>query len=71
MLHLKEVIGGPLDVLADLVPVSRTIKKRPQDEHVQRALKKTSTLLFRILHGRQSTLDMAMMVDTRLSIVKG
>ena len=38
MLHLQEFVRGPLNVLADLVTMSRSIKKRPQDEHVQGSL---------------------------------
>ena len=70
MLHLQEVVGGPLNVLADLVAVSRAIKKGSQDEHVQRALKKARARLCLFGHGRQSTLDLEAMVDVRLSFVK-
>ncbi len=38
MLHLQKFICGPLNVLPDLVTMSRPIEKRPQDEHVQRSL---------------------------------
>ena len=57
-------------MLADLVPVGRTIKKRPENEHVQRALKQVRSLLYLFHHGRGSTLDMRKMVDIRPSIVK-
>src|SRR5258708_35757943 len=57
VLHLQEFIRSPLNVLSNLVTVSRPIEKRPQDEHVKRALKKPGALLFWIRHGRQSTSD--------------
>jgi hypothetical protein len=57
VLHLQKVIRGPLNVLADLVAMRRPVEKCPQDEHVQRALKKTGALLFWVCHGRQSTPD--------------
>src|SRR5580704_2936397 len=34
VLHLQEFICGPLNVLPDLVTVSRSIEEGPQDEHV-------------------------------------
>jgi hypothetical protein len=45
MLHLQKIVWGPLNVLANLMPVSRPIKKRSQDKHVQRALQQISLLL--------------------------
>jgi hypothetical protein len=57
VLHLQNIVCGPLNVLADRMAVSRSTKKRPQDELVKTALKKTDTLLFQICHGRQSTLN--------------
>jgi hypothetical protein len=38
MLHLQKVVRGPLNMLADLVSVSRSLEQRPQDQHIQRAL---------------------------------
>ena len=39
VLHLEKIIRGPLNMLADLVTVSRTIKKGfLQDQHVRGAL---------------------------------
>jgi hypothetical protein len=71
VLHLKKVVCGPLNVLADLVAVRRTVQKGSQDEHVQRALEKArARLLCLFHHGRQSTLNLATMVDIRLSLVK-
>jgi hypothetical protein len=70
VLHLQEFIRGPLNVLPDLVTVSRSIEKRPQDEHVKRSLEETDPLLCLLRHRRHSTLNLAMMVDTRLSIVR-
>ena len=67
MLHLKKIICGSLDVLADLMPVRRPVQKRSQDEHVQRSLQQIRSLRRSILHGRHSTIAM---VDNRLSIVK-
>jgi hypothetical protein len=34
VLHLQKLVRGSLDVFADLMAVSGTIEKRPQDEHV-------------------------------------
>jgi hypothetical protein len=67
MLHLQEIVGGPLDMLADLVAMRGAIQKGPQDEHVQRALEKSVSFF----HGRLPTLDLKAMVDIRLWIVKG
>jgi hypothetical protein len=57
VLHLKEFLRGPLNVFADLMTVSRSIKKRPQNEHVQCSLQKAATLLRLLRHRRHSTLD--------------
>jgi hypothetical protein len=38
MLHLEKIIRGSLNMLADLVAVSRTIKKSSQYQHVKSAL---------------------------------
>jgi hypothetical protein len=40
VLHLQKVIGGPLNVFANPMTMGWTIEKRPQDEHVKRALEK-------------------------------
>src|SRR3984893_18766804 len=71
VLHLQELIRSPLNVLPDLVTVSRSVEKRPQDEHVQRSLEEPDSLLRLLRHRRHSTLNLATMVDTRLSIVNG
>ena len=71
MLHLQEFIRGPLNVLPDLVPMSRSTEERPQDEHVKRPLEEPAPLLCLFRHRRQSTLNLAAMVDIRLSLVKG
>ena len=63
MLHLKEIIGGPLNMLANLMTMRWTIKKCSQDEHVQRALKKSNSFC----HRRRSTLDLS--ADGRHSTV--
>ncbi len=34
VLHLKEIVRGPLNVLVDLVTMSKPVEKCPQDEHV-------------------------------------
>jgi hypothetical protein len=60
VLHLQKLVRGPLNVLADLMAMSRSIKKRPQDEHVKRALEKARALWLCLLrHRRQSTLNHA------------
>jgi hypothetical protein len=56
MLHLQEIVGGPLNVLSYLVAMSGSIKQGSQDEHVQRALKQIGTLLRLFFHRRRSTL---------------
>src|SRR5580698_5958661 len=71
MLHLQEFIRGPLNMLPNLVTVSRSIEKGPQDEHVKRSLKKANPLLCLLCDRRHSTLNLAMMVDNRPLIVKG
>jgi len=38
VLHLQETIGAALDVLANLVPMSRAVQECAKDEHVQRTL---------------------------------
>jgi hypothetical protein len=72
VLHLQEIVGGPLDVFADLVTVRRSIQKCSKDEHVQRALQQIRALLCLVLHHRRhSTLDMPVMVGVRPSTVNG
>jgi hypothetical protein len=51
--------------------MSRSAEKRPQDEHVKRPLEEPGPLLCLFRHRRQSTLNLAAMVDIRLSLVKG
>jgi hypothetical protein len=70
VLHLQEFFCGSLDMFANLVAVSRTIEKGSQDEHVERSLEEPNPLLRLFLHRRHSTLNLDMMVDSRLSIVK-
>lgn len=70
MLHLQKVVGGPLNVFADLVSVGRPIEKGPQDEHVKSAQEEARAGLCPVSHRRRSTLDLAAMVDRRLSLVK-
>jgi hypothetical protein len=70
VLHLQEFIRGPLNVLANLMAVSRSIEKRPQDKHVERSLEEPDPLLRLFLHRRQSALELIMMVDIRLLVVK-
>lgn len=57
MLRLQKIIGGSLKVLADLMPVRRTIEEGSQDKHIQGALEKICSLLCLLLHGRPSTLN--------------
>jgi len=70
MLHLQEIICSFLNMLPNLMTVSRSIEKGPQDEHVEGSLEERDPLLCLFLYRRHSTLDLAMMVDIRLSIVK-
>jgi hypothetical protein len=69
VLHLQEFIRSPLNVFPDLVTVSRSVEKRPQDEHVERTLEEPDPLLRLLRHRRHSTLNLPTMVDARLSIV--
>jgi hypothetical protein len=55
MLNLKHVIGTALDMLGDLMAVSRSCLQRPQDQHVERAAKEFN-LVAMLSHGRTSTL---------------
>src|SRR5258708_22443002 len=71
VLRLQKFIRRSLNVFPDLVSVSRSIEKRPQDEHIQSSLEEPNPLLRLFRHRRRSTLNLAMMVDIRLSIVKG
>jgi len=70
VLHLQKFICSSLNVLADLMTVSRAKEERPQYEHVQGSLEMSDPLLCLIFHRRRSTLNMTMMVGTRLPIVK-
>ena len=45
MLHLKEVVGGPLNMLANLMTMRRAIEKCSQNEHIQGSLEYTRSLL--------------------------
>ena len=71
VLHLQEFICSSLNMLPDLVTVSRAIEEGPQYEHVQGPLEKSDPLLCLFCHRRHSTFNLTLMVDTRLSIVKG
>jgi hypothetical protein len=71
MLHLQKIVGRFLNVLPDVVTVRRPIPERAQDQHVKRSLEEPGPLLCLFCHGRHPTLNLATMVDTRLSIVKG
>ena len=55
MLHLQKIIGGPLDLLANHVPVRRAIEERPEDEHIERTLENGHTPLCPLVGGSQST----------------
>jgi hypothetical protein len=57
VLHLEKIVSSSLDVLANLMSMGRSIKKSPQDEHVERALEQARPLLCLFCHGRHSTSD--------------
>lgn len=57
MLHLQELMGGPLNMLADLMPVRRSVQERFENHHVQRSLQNGTALLRFFRHGRHSTLN--------------
>lgn len=66
VLHLQEIIGGPLNVFADFVAVSWAKKKSSQNEHVQSSLEYVGALRWICWHGRDSTSGWNAMVDIRL-----
>jgi hypothetical protein len=70
VLHLKEFVCISLNLLPDLMTLSSAIEKGPQYKHVQCSLKKSDALRCLFFHRRHPTLNLQMMVDTRLSIVK-
>jgi hypothetical protein len=57
-------------MLPDLMTVSRAIEEGPQYEHIQSPLEKSDPLLCLFCHRRHPTLNLALMVDIRQSIVK-
>src|SRR6266852_5228272 len=71
VLHLQEFIRSPLNVLPNLVTVSRSMEKGPQNDHVKRSLEEPDPLLRLLRHRRHSTPNLAAMVDIRLSVVNG
>lgn len=57
VLHLQEIVRGPLDALADMMAMSGAIQKRAEDQHIQGALEQLRPLLFFLSgHGRHSIL---------------
>jgi hypothetical protein len=64
MLHLKEVVRGPLNVFAYLMTVRRTVEKRSKNKHVQCALENARSLFCPFFDRRHATLDRR---DGRLS----
>jgi len=70
MLHLQKIVCRSLDMFSDVVPVRGPMEERPQDEHVQCALQNCRSRLCLFRHSRYSTLDLATIVDMRLSVVK-
>ena len=57
MLHLKEIICGSLDMLANLVTVRMTIENGSKIKHVQHALEKIRAVLDLFRHESQSTFN--------------
>ncbi len=58
MLHLQEIVRGPLNMFANLMAMCRPIKKRSQDKHVQHSLQQIRPLLYLLFnHVRRSTLN--------------
>jgi hypothetical protein len=53
VLHLEQVVGGPLDVFCDLMAVRRAKKEGPQNQHVQRPLQQLDSVWH--LDSRHST----------------
>src|SRR6202043_1892398 len=65
VLDLENVLCSPLDMLRDLMTVSRAKLQRSQDQHIQRALQQFKSVNRFGYHGvgRYSTLKQAQMVD--------
>jgi hypothetical protein len=59
VLHLQKFIRRPLNVLPDLVTMSRPIEKGSQDEHIERSLEEPDPLLRSLFHRRHSALNLA------------
>jgi antitoxin PrlF len=51
MFNLQQVIGGPLDMLRDLVSVSGSKPQSAKDQHVQRPLQQLDTVGGFVRHG--------------------
>jgi hypothetical protein len=62
MLHLQEIVCRPLNVLADFMAVSWTVKECPQNQHVRGALQNGRALSGLFRHGRHSALEQDAMV---------
>jgi len=56
VLDLEHILGAALDVFGDLMAVSRSNEKRPEDEQVEGAPKEFD-FVATLIHGRHSTLD--------------
>jgi hypothetical protein len=65
MLHLQEIIGGPLNMLANLMSVRRPMKQSPEDQHVESALEDRYPLFRPSFDRSHSTLDLRLMVGIR------
>src|ERR1700735_4634350 len=57
VLHLREVVRGPLNVFAYLMTVRRTIPKRPENKQVHCALENARSRLCPFCDRRHSTLE--------------
>jgi hypothetical protein len=60
--HLQKFICGSLNMLADLMTVTRALEEGPQYKHVQGPLEKSYLLLCLFCHRRHSTLNLTRMV---------
>ena len=71
MLHLQKFICNSLNMLADLMTVGRAVEEGPQYEHVQVPWRRPTRCCACFSIEDILPANLTMIVDTRLSIVKG
>jgi hypothetical protein len=66
VLHLQEIVRGPLDALADMMAMSGAIQKRAEDQHIKGALEQLRPLLF-FLSGHEDIRSWDQVVEFRMA----